>query len=64
MRLGLALSALGLALTIIGLIVVNSGSLGTGSADGSPLRLVFYFGPVLLAIGGVRVMAEMTRRSR
>jgi hypothetical protein len=64
MRLGLALSAIGLVLTLVGLVVVNSGSLGTGTADGSPVRLVFYFGPVLLAIGGVRVMAEVTRRSR
>jgi len=64
MRLGVALSIIGLALTVVGLIVASSGGLGTDSGDGSPLRLVFYFGPVLLAIGGVRLMAEVTRRSR
>lgn len=54
------LSVVGFALTLVGLVVVNSGGVG----DGSPLRLVVYFGPVLLALGGVRVMAEMTRRSK
>ena len=62
MRMGVVLSVVGLALTLIGLIVVNSGSVGAGSADSSPLRLLFYLGPVLLAIGGVRVLAEARRR--
>jgi len=63
MRLGLVLSVVGLALTLIGLVVVNGGGADAGAADASPWRLLFYFGPVLLAIGGVRVLAEARRRS-
>jgi hypothetical protein len=62
MRLGLVLVAVGLALTLIGLVVVNGGVLDAGSTDASSWRLVFYAGPVLMAIGGVRVMAEARRR--
>jgi hypothetical protein len=63
MRLGLAFVVIGLALTIIGLVVVNNGSAGASTPDGSPWRLLLYVGPVLLAIGGVRLMSEARRRS-
>ena len=60
MRLGLVLVVVGLALTLFGFIALNGQAADAGS---SPLRLATYFGPPLLALGGVRILSEARRRT-